>query len=102
MLRRHLIAFALATATTGVMAQPQTPPPANAPKDCPPGVGANAPGLNNDSRGNLTDKLASSKGIICPPAGIDPHMQQRPPEGGAMKVIPPPGSPGGDQRVQPK
>lgn len=101
MLRKLVLAFALAGAATGAVAQ-QTPPPPNAPKDCPPGTSANAPSLNNDSRGNLTDKLASSKGIICPPAGVDPGMQQKPPEGGAMKVVPPPGSPGGDQSVQPK
>jgi hypothetical protein len=100
MLQRFLLALALAGAATGAIAQQTLPP--DAPKDCPPGTSANAPGLNDGSRGNLTDKLASSKGIICPPAGIDPGMQQRPPEGGAMKVIPPPGSPGGDQRVQPK
>jgi hypothetical protein len=29
-------------------------------------------------------------------------MQHKPPEGGAMKVIPPPGSPGGNPGVQPK
>ena len=62
----------------------------------------NAPTINGDSKQNLSDKLASSKGIICPPAGVDPDIQQKPPEGGAMKVVPPPGSPGGDQRVQPK
>jgi hypothetical protein len=97
--RRFLFALALLGAVTG--AGGQTPPPAQAPKECPPGTSANAPGLNGDSKGNLSDKLASSKGIICPPS-VDPHMQQKPPEGGAMKVVPPPGSPGGDQRVQPK
>ena len=101
MLRRFLLALALAGAATGAIAQ-QTQLPPDTPKDCPPGTGANATGLNDDSRGNLSDQLAASKGIICPPAGIDRGMQQRPPEGGAMKVIPPPGSPGGDQRVQPK
>jgi hypothetical protein len=29
-------------------------------------------------------------------------MRQTPPEGGALKVIPPPGSPGGNPSVQPK
>jgi hypothetical protein len=96
------ILFALALLSAVTAASAQTPPAAQPPKDCPPGVGANALGLSNDdSKGTLSDKLASSKGIICPPS-IDPHMQQRPPEGGAMKVIPPPGSPGGNQNVQPK
>jgi hypothetical protein len=97
--RHVLLAFALIGAVTGASAQT---PPAQAPKDCPPGVSANAPGINsNDSKGNLSDKLASSKGIICPPA-VDSGMQQKPPKGGALKVVPPPGSPGGDPRVQPK
>lgn len=97
----RLILFAILLLGTASAAA-QTVPPAQAPKDCPPGVGANAPGIGGDAKGNLSKKLASSKGIICPPAGIDPEMQQRPPEGGAIKVVPPPGSPGGDPSVQPK
>jgi hypothetical protein len=50
----------------------------------------------------LSDKLADSKGVICPPSGLDQQMQVRPPAGGELKVIPPPGSPGGRQDVQPK
>ena len=69
---------------------------------CPPGVGRDAPAIRRDSDKPLSDQLAQSKGVICPPAGVDPQMQQRPPEGGALKVIPPPGSPGGDPSVQPK
>jgi len=99
MLRPFLFAFALFGTLTGAQAQT---PPAQSPKDCPPGTSANAPTINGDAKGDLTDKLASSKGIICPPAGVDPGMQQKPPEGGAMKVIPPPGAPGGDPSVQPK
>jgi len=99
--RQFLLALALVGAATSVSAQ--TSPPAQVPKDCPPGTSANAPGLGkDDSKGSLSDKLASSKDVICPPAGIDREMQQKPPEGGAMKVVPPPGSPGGDQSVQPK
>jgi hypothetical protein len=97
---RFLLALALAGAATGAIAQQvQTPP--DAPKECPPGTSANAPALNNGSKGNLSDQLAASKGIICPPS-VDPHMQKKPPAGGAMKVVPPPGSPGGDRQVQPK
>jgi len=100
MSRRLLSALALLSAVTAAGAQ--TSPSAQAPKDCPPGTSAKAPRLNdNDSKGTLSDKLASSKGIICPPA-VDSGMQQKPPEGGAMKVIPPPGTPGGDQQVQPR
>jgi hypothetical protein len=33
---------------------------------------------------------------------VDPEIRQPTPPGGAMPVIPPPGTPGGDQSVQPK
>ena len=54
-----------------------------------------------DQSGNKR-KLSDSKGIICPPAGIDPEMAIKPPPGGELKIIPPPGSPGGDPNIQPK
>ena len=100
MFQRILLAVFLIGAVTSAIAQ--ITPPAEVPKDCPPGAGANAPSIGGDQKGSLSDKLASSKGIICPPAGIDPGMQQKPQEGGSIRVVPPPGSPGGDQRVQPK
>lgn len=93
-----LIAVALASLVTSATAQ--TNPTVH--KDCPPGTGAQAPAVGDVSKRPLSDRLASSKGIICPPAGVDPAMQQRPQEGGTLKVVPPPGSPGGDQSVQPK
>jgi len=51
---------------------------------------------------SLSDQLAQSKGVICPPDHVDPDMKKPTPPGGAMQVIPPPGSPGGDPNVQPK
>ena len=61
-------------------------------------------GGNNEP---LSDKLAQSKGVICPPAGIDLEMQVRPPGGGALKVVPPqarpaeiPGSSRGNSQVR--
>lgn len=70
---------------------------------CPPGTTQDAPTLGQkDESKSLSDQLAQSRGVICPPAGVDPQMHQPPPEGGAMKVIPPPGSPGGNPNVQPK
>jgi hypothetical protein len=99
--RRLLLA--LFTLTTLSLAQAQTPAPERPARvDCPPGTGPNAPGVGRESNRTLCDQLADSKGVICPPAGIDPEMQQRPREGGAIKVIPPPGSPGGNPSVQPK
>jgi len=50
----------------------------------------------------LTDKLAKSDGVLCPPAGVDPEIRAPAPDVGRMPVIPPPGSPGGDPTVRPK
>lgn len=58
---------------------------------CPPGAGAGAPTLGKPDDKTLSEQLAQSKGVICPPAGVDPEMRQVPPEGGALRVIPPPG-----------
>ena len=51
----------------------------------------------------LSDKLSRQKGTLQPPA-IDPGIRKPVPQrgAGAMPVIPPPGTPGGDQRVVPK
>src|SRR5262245_45016304 len=69
---------------------------------CPPDVKGEPPTVGGGSSAPLSDKLAQSKGVICPPAGIDRDMQVTPPSGGHLKVIPPPGTPGGDPNVQPK
>lgn len=37
----------------------------------------------------LSDKLAESNGVICPPPHVDPDMRRPAPGGGAMPVIPP-------------
>lgn len=67
------------------------------------GKGEEAPIHRQDGKDDLSERLARSGGIICPPEHIDPEIKQpTPPTGGAMPVIPPPGSPGGDQSVQPK
>jgi len=69
---------------------------------CPPDVKGEPPTVGGGGSQPLSDKLAQSKGVICPPAGIDRDMQVTPPSGGHLKVIPPPGTPGGDPNVQPK
>jgi hypothetical protein len=96
---RTVLAFVLAASITGATAQ--TPPQAPAPPDpsCPPETRQNTPGANPNT--SLSDKLADSRGIICPP-GVDPAMAQKPPAEGTIKIVPPPGSPGGDPRVLPK
>ena len=92
------IGFTVAAAQTTVPQGSEHPGAA-----CPPGTIQNAPTVGRQGDGkSLSDQLAESKGVICPPAGVDPAMRQPPPQGGAMKVIPPPGSPGGDPSIQPK
>ena len=51
---------------------------------------------------SLSDKLARSDGVICPPEHVDPEIKVETPPGGPMPVIPPPGSPGGDPNIHPK
>jgi hypothetical protein len=98
-----LITLAAVATTSIAAAQTTVPSGTDHPgATCPPGASADAPTLGKDSDKPLGDQLAASKGVICPPAGVDPQMHQAPPQGGAMKVIPPPGSPGGDPSVQPK
>jgi hypothetical protein len=43
------------------------------------------------------------RGVIRPPEGVDPGiLAPTPRDPGALRVIPPPGSPGGDPRVEPR
>ncbi len=53
-------------------------------------------------RMSLSERLARSNGVICPPETVDPRMNRPAPGGGRMPVIPPPGSPRGDPNVQPR
>jgi hypothetical protein len=88
---------------------PTAPPSASraancAPMQTPTQPGTAAPeGTTTGQRvESLGDKLARSDGVLCPPAGVDPEMHARPPDGGKTPVIPPPGSPGGDPSIRPK
>ena len=93
---RMVLALVLAAAVTRAAAQPAPQAPAAAPDpNCPPETRQSTPGAT------LSDKLAESRGIICPP-GVDSAMTQKPAAGGTIRVVPPPGSPGGDPNVQPK
>ncbi len=53
-------------------------------------------------RGNLSDKLNSTNGVIHPEGDIDPGLSKPAPPDGAIKVIPPPENRGGNPEVQPK
>ena len=67
---------------------------------CPPGAARDAPTVGKPDDKTLSDQLAQSKGVICPPAGVDPEMRQAPPEGGTLRVIPP--GPAQNPSTQPK
>ena len=98
-----LVPLLLALAANVALAQSTKPrAPAAETAACPPDIKGEAPTVGQGGGEALSDKLAQSKGVICPPAAVDPDMQVTPPGGGRLKVIPPPGTPGGDQSVQPK
>jgi hypothetical protein len=83
-----------ATSLPGV-AQSQAPAPPAKPL-------LEAPECQRGGSVPLSDRLSESRGIICPPAGIDPGIAAPPAGGGRTPVIPPPGTPGGDPSIVPK
>ncbi|MEA2979817.1 MAG: hypothetical protein QOF09_1640 [Alphaproteobacteria bacterium] len=70
---------------------PDTPTPAT----------PQTPNATTGTGTNLSDRLAQSDGVLCPP-NVDPGIKAPTPEVGKMPIIPPPGSPGGDPSVRPK
>ena len=52
----------------------------------------------------LSEKLEATEGVIRPPSNLDPAITAPAPvpNPGTTPIIPPPGSPGGDQSVVPK
>jgi len=100
-------ALAQAPPTRATPMQQTAPPPAQESTNCAP-MGPNGTktpeGSTVGRSGNeaLGDKLAKSDGVLCPPSNVDPAMRAPAPETGKMPVIPPPGSPGGDQNQRPK
>ncbi|MGZ3290378.1 MAG: hypothetical protein ACXU87_20335 [Xanthobacteraceae bacterium] len=105
-MRTLLLSLALlfGLASTGV-AVAQSAAPDRVPQQgaaCPPDVKGEGPTVGSGSNEPLSDKLAQSNAVICPPAGVDNDIHVRPPGGGELRVIPPPGSPGGDPRIEPK
>ncbi len=85
-------ALAIALAAPSVaLAQSQFPPQTIVPAPAPPSRKPDTPGG------------AASNGVIRPPVQVDPGITRPPPPvRGAMPVIPPPGTPGGNPRVKPK
>jgi len=74
------------------------------PKGCAPSERLQTDGKAPEGKAGepLSDKLARTDGVICPP-NVDPEIKAPTPQSGnKMPVIPPPGSPGGDPSIQPK
>jgi hypothetical protein len=97
------IAFAFIVFAAAAAAQDRAPETVD-PKACAPGERLPAPrdgAVTTGSAENLSDKLARTDGVICPP-NVDPGIKAPTPDAGRTPVIPPPGSPGGDPTVRPK
>jgi len=113
MAMRRFRVWLLAAVVAPAMAAAQAPPKSEMPlrpkseqlSGCTPTRGTVGQGSHEAEApdgGNLSDKLAQSGGVLCPPAQVDPGIKVPSPPAGRMPVIPPPGSPGGDPNVQPK
>jgi hypothetical protein len=84
-------------------ATPDAAQPSNCAPMAPKGTGTKEGSTVGQASEPLGDRLARSDGTLCPPSGVDPQIRApTPEENGKMPVIPPPGSPGGDQSVRPK
>ena len=95
-----ILSVAIARAQTNQVLPPPVPPGGTA---CPPDLTPNRPSPNETTgSAPLSEQLSQSKGVICPPTGVDPGLVTTPPAGGRMPVIPPPGTPVGDPGIQPK
>jgi hypothetical protein len=100
-----LVVTALLVATPPARAQsPQSTSPANPTVPVAPSqVPSTPPEKIAPPEGALSNRLSQQKGTITPP-NVDPGMMVSPPRAGitTTPVIPPPGSPGGNQSVIPK
>jgi len=95
---------ALLLCTAAMAASAQDRPSVVDPKGCAPSERLQTDGKASDGKAGdtLSDKLARTDGVICPP-NVDPESKAPTPQSGnRMPVIPPPGSPGGDPSIQPK
>ncbi len=98
------IVLTLASLCGVLSAQERQPPAMPDPKACAPGerMAPNRPsGAPITTGENLSNKLARTDGVICPP-NVDPEIRLPTPDTGRTPVIPPPGSPGGNPNVRPK
>ena len=105
MIGKHALPAAAVVAALMTGAAAQTAAPPADPKACAPGERLTQRDIRRDTKVSpsetLSDKLARTDGVLCPPP-VDPEMSEKPREGGAMKVIPPPGTPEHKPNVRPK
>lgn len=82
--------------------QPPVAPP-NASQPTPEQIAPGGGSAGTSGTGNLSDRLSRQQGTLQPPS-VDPGIQAPVPSRGqgTMPVIPPPGTPGGNQSVVPK
>lgn len=110
MKRILVLSLAMAGSITAAMAQnpsvlnqqaPNMPPPQQMPAEK---VEPQEPSSTGSTGNTLSDKLEQSDGVIRPPETATPDMRAPAPvpNPGTTPVIPPPGSPGGNQQVDPK
>jgi hypothetical protein len=114
---RHVQFAAFLCLMCGVLAASAQSPPQTTqpdPKACAPGErleagpnGPRQPGTTgraetpSDKPDTPSDKLARTDGVLCPP-NVDSDIRTPAPDAGTMRVIPPPGTPGGKSDVRPK
>jgi hypothetical protein len=85
-----LLVITAAVYTLAPQAAPAHSPKALAQSECGPGSNAPTLGEQNSTR-SLSDRLAQSKGVICPPRNVDPQIDAPPRAEGGGKIIPPQG-----------
>ena len=102
---RFSLLLALTVAAASALAQnPQPAAPTNPTVPiAPPNAPTPPPERIAPGAGTMSDRLSQQKGTIAPP-NVDPGMTVQPSGRGAATtpVIPPPGSPGGNQAIVPK
>ena len=96
----------LASFTCSPALQAQTSQPALPKPDTPQSesTGPQDPRSTGSTRSNepLSERLAETGGVIRPREDVAPDIAIRPPDPGTTRVIPPPGTPGGNPAINPK
>jgi hypothetical protein len=85
----------------GAVAQERSPPQSQ-PTQPPPGGSPDSNNGSDQSPRSPGDELNHSGGVLQPPPTPDAGVVSPPSEGSSMPVIPPPGTPGGNPKMQPK